>query len=110
MYPASCNSVNCFFSPFNSSTDILYGRLKVGAVLGKGSLTNSTSLYNGIPGNSSGKTSGKSLTTPTNFQSTKNVASLVALVTAIPTLNLSPLELASSMVPLAQCINSLYLY
>jgi hypothetical protein len=31
MYPASCNSVNCFFSPFNSSTDILYGRLKVGA-------------------------------------------------------------------------------
>jgi hypothetical protein len=31
MYLASCNSVNYLFSPFNSSTDILYGRLKVGA-------------------------------------------------------------------------------
>jgi hypothetical protein len=30
-YLAPCNSVNCFFSPFNSSIDILYGRLKVGA-------------------------------------------------------------------------------
>jgi hypothetical protein len=38
---------------------------------------------------------------PTNFPSTKNVASLVAAVTAIPTLNISPLELVSSMVPLA---------
>jgi hypothetical protein len=40
--------------------------------------------------------------TPTNFPSTKNAASLVAVVTAIPTSNLSPLELVSSMVPLAQ--------
>jgi hypothetical protein len=76
-------------------------------------MTNSTSLYGGIPGNFSGKTSGKSLTTrmltPTNFPSTKNVASLVAVVTAIPTSNLSPLELVSSMVPLAQCINCLCL-
>jgi hypothetical protein len=46
---------------------------------------------------------------PTNFPSTKNAASLVAVVTAIPTSNLSPLELVGSMVPLAQCINCLYL-
>jgi hypothetical protein len=76
-------------------------------------MTNSTSVSGGIPGNSSGKTSGKSLTTrmltPTNFPSTKNAASLVAVVTAIPTSNLSPLELVSSMVPLAQCINCLCL-
>jgi hypothetical protein len=76
-------------------------------------MTNSTSLYGGIPGNSSGKTSEKSLTTrmltPTNFPSTKNVASLIAVVTTIPTSNLSPLELVSSMVPLAQCIYCLYL-
>jgi hypothetical protein len=38
---------------------------------------------------------------PTNFPSTKNAASLVAVVTEIPTSNLSPLELVSSMVPLA---------
>jgi hypothetical protein len=76
-------------------------------------MINSISLYGGIPGNSSGKTSEKSLTTrmltPANFPSTKNVASLVAVVTAIPSLNLSPLELVSSMVSLAQCINCLYL-
>jgi hypothetical protein len=76
-------------------------------------MTNSTSLYGGITGNSSRKTSEKSLTTrmltPTNFPSTKNNASLVAVVTAIPTSNLSPLELVSSMVPLAQCINCLCL-
>jgi hypothetical protein len=47
--------------------------------------------------------------TPTNFPSTKNAASLVAVVTAIPTSNLSPLELVSSMVPLAQCKNYLCL-
>jgi hypothetical protein len=70
-------------------------------------MTNSTFLYGGIHGNSCGKTSGKSLTTrmlsPTNFLSNKNAASLVVVVTAIPTSNLSPLELVSSMVPLAQC-------
>jgi hypothetical protein len=63
MYPASCNSVNYFLSSFNSSTDISYGRLEVRVVLSKRSLTNSTSLYGGIPGNASGKTSRKSLTT-----------------------------------------------
>jgi hypothetical protein len=76
-------------------------------------MTNSTSLYGVISNNSSRKASEKSLTTwmltPTNFPSTKNVASLVAVVTAIPTSNLSPLELVSSMVPLAQCINCLCL-
>ena len=76
-------------------------------------MTNSTSLYGGIPGNSSGKTSEKSLTTrmlsPTNFPSTKNVASLMVVVTATSTLNLCPLELVSSTVPLAQCIYCLCL-
>jgi hypothetical protein len=46
---------------------------------------------------------------PTNFTFTKNVASLVAVVTAIPTSNISPLELVSFMVPLAQCIDCLCL-
>jgi hypothetical protein len=68
-------------------------------------MTNSSSLFGGIPGNSSGKTFKKSLTArmlpPTNFSSTKNVASLMVVVTAIATSNLSPLELVSSMVPLA---------
>jgi hypothetical protein len=76
-------------------------------------MTNSTSLYGGIPDNSSGKTSEKSLTTqmltPTNFPSTKNAASLVAVVTAIPTSKLSPLKLVNSMVPLAHCIKCLCL-
>jgi hypothetical protein len=76
-------------------------------------MTNSTSLYGGIPGNSSEKTSEKSLTTrmltPTNFSSTKNAASLVVVVTAISTSNLCPLELVSSTVPLARCIYCLCL-
>jgi hypothetical protein len=66
-------------------------------------MTNSTSLSGGVPNNSSRKTSEKSLTTqiltPTNFSSTKNAASLMVVVTA--TSNLCPLELVSSMVPLA---------
>jgi hypothetical protein len=76
-------------------------------------MTNSTSVSGGSLGNSSGKTTEKSLTArmlpPTNFSSTKNVASLMVVVAAIPTSNLSPLELVSSKVPLAQCINCLYL-
>jgi hypothetical protein len=92
-------------SSFSSSMDILYVRLEIGAVLGKRSMANSTSLCGGILGNSSEKTSGKSLTnrmlSPTNFSSTKNVANLMVVVTAIPTSNLSPLKLVSSMVPLA---------
>jgi hypothetical protein len=108
MYPASYNSVNCFLCSFNSSTDIMYGRLEIGVVPGKRSVTNSTSLSGGILGNSFGKTSGKSLTTrmlsPTNFPSTKNVASLVVVLTAISTSNLSPLVLVSSTVPLPHYI------
>jgi hypothetical protein len=110
MYLASCNSFNCFLSCFSSSTDILYGRFEIGAVPGKRSMTNSTSLSGGIPGNSSRKTSGKSLTTrmllPTNFPSTRYTTGLVVAVMVISTSNLSPLELVSSTVPLAQCINA----
>jgi hypothetical protein len=110
MYPASCNSVNCFLSSFNSSTDILYGLFEMGAVLGKRSMTNSTSLSAGILGNSSTKTSGKSLTTrmflPTNFPSTRYMAGLVEAVMVISTSNLSPFELVSSTIPLAQCITA----
>jgi hypothetical protein len=91
MYLASCNSVNCFLSSFNSSIDILYDRLGVGVVPGKRSMTNLTSLSCGIPGNSSERHPEKSLTarmlSPSNFPFTKNVASLVAVVTTIPTLN-----------------------
>jgi hypothetical protein len=76
-------------------------------------MTNSTSVSGGFLGNFSGKTTEKSLTARMlpliNFSSTKNVASLVAVVTAIPTSNLCPLELVSSTVPLAQCINCLCL-
>jgi hypothetical protein len=105
MYPASFNLVNCFLSSFNSSTDILYGLFEMGAVPGKRSMTNSTSLSGGIPGNSSGKTYGKSLTTrmflPTNFPSTRYMAGLVEAVMVISTSILSPFELVSSTVPLA---------
>jgi hypothetical protein len=34
MYPDSYNSISCFLSSFNSSADILYGLLEIGAVLG----------------------------------------------------------------------------
>jgi hypothetical protein len=58
---------------------------------GKRSITKSTSLSGGIPGNSSGKTSGKSLTTrmllPTNFPSTRYTAGLVEAVMVISTSN-----------------------
>jgi hypothetical protein len=108
MYPASCNSINCFLSSVNSSTDILYGYLEIGAVLGKRSMTNSTSLSSGILGNLSEKTSRKSLTTqmlsPTNSTSMKNAARMVEVITVISTSNLSPLGLVSSTVPLPQCI------
>jgi hypothetical protein len=111
MYPASYNSVNYSLSSFNSSTDILYCLFEMGAVPSKRSMTNSTSLSSGILGNSSGKTSGKSLTTqmllPTNFPSTRNTVGLVEAVMEISSSNLSPLELVSYTVPLAQCITAL---
>jgi hypothetical protein len=110
MYPASYNSVSCFLSSFNSSTDILYGRLEIGAVPDKRSMINSTSLSGGIPSNSFGKTFGKSLTTrmlsPTNFPSNKNTTRLVEVVTVISTSNLSPLGLVSYTVPLPHCITA----
>jgi hypothetical protein len=80
----------------------------MGVVPSKRSITNSTSLSSSIPGNSSGKTSRKSLTTqmflPTNFPSTRNMAGMVEAVTVISTSNLSPLELVSSTIPSSQCI------
>jgi hypothetical protein len=107
MYLASCNSVNYFLSSFNSSTYILYGLFEMGAVPCKRLMTNLTSLSGGIPGNSSRKTYGKSLTTqmflPTNFPSTRNMAGLVEAVMVISTSNLSPLELVSSTVLFSQC-------
>jgi hypothetical protein len=110
MYPTSCNYVSCFLSSFSSSTDILYGLLEIGAVPGKRSITNSTSLSGGTPGNSSGKTSRKSLTTwmflPTNFPSTRYMVGLVEGGLVIMTSNLSPFGLVSSTVPLAQCITA----
>jgi hypothetical protein len=82
----------------------------MGAVPSKRSMTNSTSISRGILGNSSGKTSRKSLTTrmflPTNFPSTRYTAGLVEVVMVISTSNLSPFELVSSKVPLAQCITA----
>src|SRR3954464_12441609 len=58
-----CNcSPNCFLSSFSSSTDILYGLLAIGPEPGTKSIRNSTSLSGGIPGNSSGNTSGYSHT------------------------------------------------
>jgi hypothetical protein len=86
----------------------MYGRLEIGAVPGKRAMTNSTSLSGGNPGNSSGKTSGKSLTTrmlsPTNSSAINNAARLEEVVTAISTSNLSPLGLVSSTVPLPHSI------
>src|SRR3954463_13472702 len=60
----SCSS-SCRLSSANSEGPILYGLLEIGAVPGSSSITNSTSRSGGIPGNSSGKTSGNSQTTGT---------------------------------------------
>src|SRR3954462_13580009 len=57
----SC-SPSCFLSSFSSSTDILYGLFAIGPEPGTKSIRNSTSLSGGIPGNSSGNTSGYSHT------------------------------------------------
>jgi hypothetical protein len=110
MYLASCNSVNYFLSSFSSSTDILYGLFEIGVVPGKRSITNSTYLSGGMPGNSSGRTSRKSLTTrlflPTNLPSTRYTVGLVEGVMVITTSNLPPFGLVSSTIPLAQCITA----
>src|SRR3954466_1481975 len=58
-----CNcSPSCFLSSFSSSNDILYGLFAIGPDPGTKSIRNSKSLSGGIPGNSSGNTSGYSLT------------------------------------------------
>src|ERR1043165_3644407 len=66
MNPSFSNCVSCFFSSINSSGHILYGCLEIGCVPGSSSITNSIARTGGIPGNSSGKTSGNSQTTLTS--------------------------------------------
>jgi hypothetical protein len=50
----------CFLSSTNSFTDILYGLLEIDGVPGSNSIRNYMSWFSGIPGNSSGNTSGYS--------------------------------------------------
>jgi hypothetical protein len=60
MNPLACSSANCFLSSTNSFTDILYGLLEIGGVLGSNSIRNSMSQSSGIPSNSYRNTSGYS--------------------------------------------------
>src|SRR3954470_8034256 len=60
------NCTSCFLSSINSSGHILYGCREIGCVPGSNSMTNSIARMGGIPGNSSGKTSGNSQTTLTS--------------------------------------------
>src|SRR3954463_16499437 len=77
-----CNcSPSCFLSSFNSSTDILYGLFAIGPEPGTKSIRNSTSLSGGIPGNSSGNTSGYSHTIGT-----------LSMLTPLRELSLLPLD------------------
>src|SRR3954471_22730620 len=77
-----CNcSPSCFLSSFNSSTDILYGLLAIGPDPGTKSIKNSTSLSGGIPGSSSGNTSGYSHTIGT-----------LSMLTPLREFNLLPLD------------------
>jgi hypothetical protein len=61
-HPLAWNLAICFFSSTSSFIGILYGLLKISRVLGNNSMMNSMSRWSGIPGNSSGKTSGNSQT------------------------------------------------
>src|SRR3954470_10077627 len=63
MKPFANKASSWTFSSPNSHGAILYGRLEIGAVPGARSTMNSTHLSGGMPGSSSGKTSGKSRTT-----------------------------------------------
>src|ERR1044072_475250 len=54
---------NWLFNSANSDADILYGAIEIGLVPGTRSIENSTSLFGGALGISSGNTSGKSHTT-----------------------------------------------
>ena len=65
MNPFPNYSSSCVLSSSSSSTDIGYGLFAIGLVHGNSSMRNSTSLSGGILGNSSGKTSGYSLTMDT---------------------------------------------
>src|SRR3954468_7100674 len=66
MSPSSSSFTSCFFNSINSSGHILYGCREIGCVPGSSSITNSIARIGGIPGNSSGKTSGNSRTTLTS--------------------------------------------
>src|SRR4051812_45814857 len=63
MKPFANKASSWIFSLANSRGAILYGHLEIGAVPGERSTMNSTHLSGGMPGSSSGKTSGKSRTT-----------------------------------------------
>src|SRR4051812_21699260 len=63
MKPFSKKASSWILSSANSCGAILYGRLEIGVVPGIRSTMNSIDLLGGIPGSSSGKTSGKSRTT-----------------------------------------------
>src|SRR3954469_15297538 len=66
MSPSCSSFTSCFFNSISSSGHILYGCRDIGCVPGSSSMTNSIARTDGIPGNSSGKTSGKSQTTLTS--------------------------------------------
>src|ERR1041384_8352872 len=66
MKPFANETSSWALSSANSCGAILYGRLEIGAVPGIRSTMNFTALSGGIPGSSSGKTSGKSRTTGTS--------------------------------------------
>src|ERR1041385_7216291 len=63
MKPFANEASSWVFISANSCGAILYGRLEIGAMPGIRFTINSTHLSGGIPGSSSGKTSGKSRTT-----------------------------------------------
>src|ERR1041385_7361881 len=63
MKPFANEASSWILSSTKSRGAILYGRLDIGAIPGIRSTTNSIDLSGGMPGSSSGKTSGKSRTT-----------------------------------------------
>src|ERR1041385_5795572 len=66
MSPSFSSFTSCSFNSISSSGHILYGCRDIGCVPGSSSITNSIACTGGIPGNSSGKTSGNSRTTLTS--------------------------------------------
>src|SRR3954468_17347628 len=107
-----CNcSPSCFLSSFSSSTDILYGLFAIGPEPGTKSIRNSTCLSGGIPGNSSGNTSGYSHTIGTLSMLTPLRELSILLFAPKLVLNLILLfsGVVSETVWLAQSITPLYL-